>query len=204
MASVSVRTITEKELRARPDVEKLTFVNLENSKPILYSFGNPLGHVRYDEGAAIKALIRHWIAIYDVAQINVLEPKYLISAIRDGKEKIIGTAIEKIGNKSLSDFVLAREPISLKRVSEKQFQLGRAADQFYEAIERLHKFNLYHGNPVPDSISVLFSDDTVTLKMGTPMLATSGVQQEEMVKNDKKRRNELREMLRSEERRVGK
>src|SRR5690242_19908866 len=123
MASVTVRTITETELRARPDAQKLTFVNLENSKPILYSFGNPLGHVRYDEGAAIKALIKHWIAIYDVAPSNVLEPKHIVSALRDGREKIIGLAVEKIGNRSLSDFVLAREPISLKRVSEKQFQL---------------------------------------------------------------------------------
>jgi len=196
MASVSILTITKKELESRSEAQKLTFVNLENSKPIIYSFGPLLGHTKYDEGAAIKALVRHWIAIYEIAPNNVLEPKYLVSSQSEGREKIVGVAVEKIGNKSLSDFVLARAPISPTKTSENQFQLRLAAEQFYESMEKINKFGLYHGNPVPDLISVFFYGDMVGLKVGSPMLANSNAQHEELLQNDKKRRREFQDLMR--------
>ncbi|HVA82609.1 MAG TPA: hypothetical protein VNF06_00395 [Candidatus Aquilonibacter sp.] len=196
MASVSIRTITKEELAARANSDRLAFINLENSRPILSSFGNPLGHVPYDEGAAIKALIRHWVAIYDVAKSSVLEPKYIISTIVGGREKIVGIAVEKMSGKFLSDFVLSKEPISSNKISENTAQVKDAANHFYEAMEKINKFGHYHGNLVPDLINVSFSSGTVSFQVGSPMIATSNAQQEEFLQSDKKRRNQFREMLR--------
>ncbi|MDE1845988.1 MAG: hypothetical protein KGH53_01765 [Candidatus Micrarchaeota archaeon] len=198
MAQVSLQTISRDELRSKMERNpSISFEHLEGSPIIRKSFSSLL---RFDESSAIKAYVEHWSKIYKYAPGHVVPPIYLVSDFDGRKERVIGVVTESSGEKSLSQYVAAREPIAQRGKSESHYSISYSLDHLRSSIERLHnKFNLYHGNIGPDELWVSFESGSIALKLGKPIFAMAEAEQKEFADQDYARIASISLMLRIED-----